>query len=152
MKNVSFKALASVTVLLSVAAAIVNLSIPSDAALTKSRTNLNTATTLTASASDTVSSAQNVTTGYSVQVHIKLTNGSTGPTVPAQCQITVAADSAGTLYVNFGGPLVANLGNSVVSSWSIPLNIGVASFKTTCGSNTGQDVTLAADYDMVTAL
>lgn len=122
------------------------------AALTKSRTSLYSSQTLTAGAGDTTSAAQNTSTAYSTQIHMKITNGGTGPSVPAQCQITVAADTAGTLYVNFGGPLVSNTGNSVVTSWSVELPISIQSFKIACGSNTTQNVTLDADYVMTTGL
>lgn len=121
-------------------------------AATKTRTSLYSAQTLTASAGDTTSATQNVSTGYGVQVDIKLTNGATGPTVAAQVQIEVAADAAGTLFTKFGGPLVGNTTNSGVSSWSVELPIGVAAFRLVSGSNTGQDVTLDADYANVTAI
>jgi len=121
-------------------------------ALTKSRTSIWNGTTLTAGAGDTTSSAQDLSAVYESQVDIKITNGATGPTVPAQCQIQVAADSGGTLYVNFGGPLVANLGNSIVTSWSIDIPIGVASLQLVAGSNTAQNVTISADISTVTGV
>ena len=121
-------------------------------ALTKANVVLHNATTLTAGAADTNSATVNATTFYATQVDIKITNGATGPTVPGQSQIQVAADGAGTLFVNFGGPLVANTGNSVVTSWSIELPLGIAAFRTVSGSNTGQNVTLDVDYSKVTAL
>lgn len=121
-------------------------------ALTKSRTSIWSAQTLTAGAGDTTSSAQNLTAVYESQVDIKITNGATGPTIPAQCQIQVAADSGGTLYVNFGGPLVSNTGNNVVTSWSIDIPIGVASLQLVAGSNTAQNVTINADISTVTAI
>ena len=121
-------------------------------ALTKSRTSIWSAQTLTAGAGNTTSSAQNLTAVYESQVDIKITNGSTGPTVPGQCQIQVAADSGGTLYVNFGGPLVSNTGNSIVTSWSVTIPIGVASLQLVAGSNTAQNVTIDADISTVTAV
>ena len=121
-------------------------------ALTKSRTSIWSAQTLTAGAGNTTSSAQNLTAVYESQVDIQITNGATGPTIPGQCQIQVATDSGGTLYVNFGGPLVANTGNSVVTSWSVTVPIGVASLKLVAGSNTVQNVTIDADISTVTAV
>lgn len=121
-------------------------------ALTKSRTSIWSSQTLTAGAGDTTSSAQNLTAVYESQVDIKITNGATGPTIPAQCQIKVAADSGGTLYVNFGGPLVSNTGNNTVTSWSIDIPIGVASLELVAGSNTAQNVTIDADISTVTAI
>lgn len=121
-------------------------------ALTKSRTSLNSATTLTAGAGNTTSSTVDNTASYGTQLDIQLTNGATGPTVPAQVQIQVAADSGGTLFVNFGGPLVGTTTNSAVSSWSVDLPIGVGAFRIVSGSNTGQNVTLDADYSRVTGI
>lgn len=119
---------------------------------TKTRTSLWAANALTAGAADETTAIQNVATGFGVQVSIKLTNGATGPTVPAQCQIETYADSAGTLAVKFGGPLVGSVTNNGVSSWSVQLPIGVAGFRLVAGSNTAQDVTIDADYANVTAI
>lgn len=121
-------------------------------ALTKSRTSLYSATTLTAGAGNTTSAAQDLTASYGTQVDIQLTNGATGPTVAAQVQVQVADDATGTLWVNFGGPLVGSTANSAVSSWSVQLPIGVGAFRVVAGSNTGQNVVLDVDYDRVTAI
>lgn len=121
-------------------------------ALTKSRVSLWSSQTLTAGAGNTTSSLSDLTGSYGTQVDISITNGSTGPTVAAQCQIQVAADSGGTLVVNYGGPLVASTSNSAVTSWSIELPIGVGSVQLVAGSNTAQNVTINADFSKVTAL
>lgn len=83
---------------------------------------------------------------------IKLTNGSTGPTVAAQVQVQVAADVSGTLFVNFGGPLVGSTANNGVSSWSVELPIGVNRLQLVAGSNTSQNVTVDADVSNVTGI
>lgn len=121
-------------------------------ALTKSRTSLYSAQTLTAGAADTTSAAQDISASYRTSVDIKLTNGATGPTVAAQVQIQVAADTGGTLWVNLGGPLVGGTSNNGVSQWSVELPDGVQAFRTVAGSNTGQNVTLDADYSRITAI
>lgn len=121
-------------------------------ALTKSRTSLNSATTLTAGAGNTTSSWVDLTGSYGTQVDIQLTNGATGPTIAAQTQIQVAADAAGTLATNFGGALVGSTANSAVTSWSVDIPIGVGAFRLVSGSNTAQNVTLDADYSRVTAI
>lgn len=107
---------------------------------------------LTAGAGNTTSSAVDLSTGYGAQVDIQLTNGATGPTVPAQVQIQVAADVAGTLFVNFGGPLVGSTTNSAVTSWSVDLPIGVNRVRLVAGSNTVQNVTVDADISNVTGV
>lgn len=121
-------------------------------AATKSRTSLASGVTLTAGAGNTTSSAVDLSAGYGAQVDIKLTNGATGPTVAAQVQIQVANDSGGTLYTNFGGPLVGSTTNSAVTQWSVQIPIGVASLQLVSGSNTAQNVTLDADISNVTAI
>lgn len=121
-------------------------------ALTKARTSLHSAITLTAGAGNTTSSTIDLTGSYGTQVDIQLTNGATGPTIAAQVQIQVAADSGGTLFTNFGGPLVGSTASSAVSSWSVDLPIGVGAVRLVSGSNTGQNVTIDADYSKVTAI
>jgi hypothetical protein len=119
---------------------------------TKSRTSIWSAQTLTAGAGNTTSSAVDLSTGYGAQLDIKLTNGSTGPTVAAQVQIQVANDTSGTLYVNYGGALVAGTANNGTYSWSIDLPIGVNRVQLVGGSNTGQNVTVDADISNVTGI
>jgi hypothetical protein len=107
---------------------------------------------MTAGAGNVTSSTIDLTGSYGTQLDIQLTNGATGPTIAAQVQIQVAADSGGTLFVNFGGALVGSTANSAVTSWSIDLPIGVGAVRLVSGSNTGQNVTLDADYSKVTAI
>jgi hypothetical protein len=121
-------------------------------AATKSRTSLHAGTTLTAGAGNTTSATVDLSAAYGAEVDIKLTNGATGPTIAAQVQVQVADDAAGTLWVNFGGPLVGPTGNAAVSSWSVEIPLGVAAVRTVSGSNTGQNVTLDADVSAVTGV
>jgi hypothetical protein len=121
-------------------------------AATKARTSIWSGQTLTAGAGNTTSSAVDLSAGYGAQVDVKLTNGATGPTVAAQVQIQVAADTGGTLWVNFGGPLVGTTANSGVSSWSVEIPIGVNRLQLVAGSNTGQAVTVDADLSNVTGI
>ncbi len=118
-------------------------------ALTKARTSL-IAGTLTASSADTSSAAIDVTDSYGSVVEVKLTNGATGPTVPAQAQITVSNDD--TTYFNWGGALIGSTANNGVVSWVVEIPIGVMYVKLVAGSNTGQNVTIASDISQVTAL
>ena len=121
-------------------------------ASTKSRTSIWSAQTLTAGAGDTTSSWVDINTGYGAQVNIVITNGATGPTVAAQCQIQVANDTSHTLITNYGGALKAGVTNSGVYYWSIDLPIGVCSVRLVAGSNTAQNVTIDADVSNVTAI
>lgn len=121
-------------------------------AVTKARTSVNSGTTMTAGAGDVTSATQDLTAAYATVVDIKLTNGATGPTVAAQVQIQIGADAAGTLMVNYGGPVVGSVANSAVRSWSVELPVAAGSFRIVSGSNTGQNVTLDCDYSRVTGL
>lgn len=121
-------------------------------ALTKSRTSLNSGTTMTAGAGNVTGSTVDITGAYETILDIKLTNGATGPTVPAQVQVQIAADAGGTLFVDYGGPFIGSTANSAVSSWSIVLPLSAGAFRLVTGSNTGQNVTLDSDYSRVTAL
>lgn len=122
------------------------------AAPTKSRTSIWSSQTLTAGGGNTTSSSVNLTTVFEANIDIKLTNGSTGPTVPAQVQPQVANDSAGTLWVNYGGALVSTSANSDIQYFSVTIPIGVAAVRLVAGSNTGQNVTVDADISTVTAI
>ena len=121
-------------------------------ATTKVRSPISAAVVMTASAANVTSTAIDLSTGYGAQLSIQVTNGATGPTVAAQVQIQTANDVAGTLFVNFGGALVASLTNLAVTNWSVDLPIGVERVRLISGSNTGQPTTLDADISQVTAI
>lgn len=124
-------------------------------AATKVRTSIWSSQTLTASSSNTNSSWIDLSAGYGAQVDIKLTNGATGPTVPAQVQIQVANDyNAGspTLITNFGGAFIGSTANSDVTYASATIPFPVAALRLVAGSNTGQNVTVDADISNVTAV
>jgi len=121
-------------------------------AATKVRTSIASGVTMTAGAGNVTSSAVDLSTGYGAQLDIQITNGATGPTIAGQVQIQVANDVAGTLFVNFGGPLVGSTANSAVTSWSVDLPIGVTRVRIVSGSNTVQNCTLDADISNVTGI
>lgn len=107
--------------------------------------------TLTASSADTTSSAEVIDAGYGAALHIKLTNGATGPTVAAQVQIETSADN--TEWYELGGPLIGNTDNNGISSWGdIPIGVGTEYVRLVAGTNTGQNVTVDADISNVTAV
>lgn len=119
---------------------------------TKARTSIWSGQTLTAGAGNTSSSVINLTGTFESQINIKLTNGATGPTVPAQVQVVVGNDATPTLATNYGGALVGSTTNSAVSYFSVTIPIGVESVQLVAGSNTGQNVTVDADISSVTAI
>ena len=106
--------------------------------------------TLTAGAGDTASADIDLQDGYGGTLHVKLTNGGTGPTVAAEVQVQMSGDD--TEYYGYGGPLTGNTDSSGVSSWTIPVPIGTQYLRLVAGSNTGQDVVVDADVTEVTAL
>ena len=120
-------------------------------AATKTLTVIHNNVTLTASAADTTSSAVNLTDGYGAVIDVKLTNGGTGPTVPAQTQIEVSED--GSNWYEFGGPLIGSTGNSAVVSYGgVEIPPSIQYVRTVSGSNTGQDVTLRVECSELSAL
>ena len=124
-------------------------------AATKSRTSIWSAQTLTAGGSNTTSTALDLSTSYGSTISIKLTNGSTGPTIAAQVQVVVASDynsGSPTLPVDFGGAFTGGVDNSGVYYASVDIPIGVESVYLVAGSNTGQNVTVDADISTVTAV
>ena len=114
------------------------------ATITKATTVHHDTITLTAGAGDTSSTIQDLTAVDNATVDLRITNGGTGPTIPAQFQIETSPDN-GTNYFDFGGPLVSLTGNSIVTEWSgIHLPPGCMYVRITAGSNTGQNVTARA--------
>jgi hypothetical protein len=125
------------------------------AAPSKTRTSIWSAQNLSAGGADVNGAWIDLSTSYGAQIDIKLTNGGTGPTIPAQVQVQVATNyNAGspTLPVNYGGALVGSVTNSVVSQFSVEIPIGVAAVRLVVGSNTGQAVTVDADISSVTGV
>jgi hypothetical protein len=120
-------------------------------ASTKSNTAIWSGQTLTAGGATTNSSVVDLTDGFGAALHIKLTNGGSGPTVAAQVQIQTSADN--TEWYNFGGAFVGSTTNSAKVSWGgVDIPIGVEYLRLRAGSNTGQNVTVDADISEVIAL
>lgn len=119
-------------------------------ASTKFVTVLDNNVTLVASAADHTSDIWTIDDGYGGELYIKITNGATGPTIAAQAQIWASPDNSN--YYKLGGVLISTLGNSIVTSWSIPIPIGIEYIKVVSGSNTGQNVTIRVEGSEVTAI
>ena len=120
-------------------------------ASTKAVTALFQAETLTASEADETSALATLDDGWGATLHVKITNGATGPTIAAKVQIQVSADNSE--WYDFGGPLVGStVSSEVVSYGGIDIPIGVEYLRLLAGSNTGQAVTVDADISEVTAL
>ena len=116
----------------------------------KTVTVLDDDVTLTAGAADHTSSVWTIDDGYGGELYVKVTNGATGPTVAAVVQIWASADNSN--WYKFGGALGSTLGNTIVSSWSISIPIGVEYIKVISGSNTVQDVVVRVEGTEITAI
>ena len=81
-------------------------------------------------------------------LYLRLTNGATGPTVPADIQIEVSTDASS--WYNFGGLLVGGTNNNQVVEWGgIELPDSTRFVRITAGNNTAQNVTLDAAIDAI---
>ena len=121
-------------------------------ASTKATTAIWSSQTLTAGAGDTTSAVLNLTDGYGGTLNIKLTNGATGPTLPAQVLIQCSEDNFTEAY-DVGDALVGLTGNSAVISWGmIVIPPGTQYLRLVAGSNTDQNVTVDADFSEVTGV
>ena len=119
-------------------------------AITKSSVVVHNNITLTAGAGNTTSADQDLTASYRQVARVRFTNGATGPTVQAQCQIQVAETSTGdytTLATVYGGVV-----NSAVSEFEVEIPDATPHMRFVSGSNTGQAVTLRAMLDTITAI
>lgn len=98
------------------------------------------------------SGVQTLDDGYGASLHIKVTNGATGPTIALSLKVQVSADNSE--WYDFVGPLQSQLGAGVVTSWGgIEIPIGVEYLKIVpVTRNTDQNVTVDADISEVTAL
>lgn len=121
----------------------------------KTRTAIWTGQSLAAGAGNTTSTWLDLSTMFEGEVNIRLTNGGTGPTVPAQVQVQIANNyNAGSpsLPTNFGGALQGTTVNSDITYFSFVIPMGVAALRLIAGSNTGQAVTVDADISAVNSI
>lgn len=119
-------------------------------ASTKVVTVLDNDVALVAAAGDHTSTVWSLLTGYGGLLHLKITNGATGPTLAAQAQVWVSPDNSN--FYKLGGALIATLGNGIITSWAISVPIGAKYAKVVSGSNTGQDVVIRAEGTEITAI
>ena len=94
--------------------------------------------------------------GYAATLNWSVTNGSTGPTGNPTVQIVSTCDwNSGTpagIQGNYGGPMAANVGNSVVTNIGgiqLPAPAGAFYLVVSCA---GQNITFSADMVVTTAV
>ncbi len=121
-------------------------------ATTKAFTAIFNGETFTAGSDHADSSVITLDDGYGASLHIKITNGGTGPTVALSLQIWVSGDNSE--FYKFGGELQSDTDNSGEYSWGgIEIPMGVEYLKIApATTNTGEDVTVDADISEVTAV
>lgn len=81
-------------------------------------------------------------------LYYKFTNGSTGPTVPAQIQINFSNDE--TNWFPAGSAIVGPTGNSASAGNRVDIPPDVQYLQVVAGSNTAQNVTLRVEAVAVT--
>jgi hypothetical protein len=87
--------------------------------------------------------------GYGMTLTVQITNGGTGPTLPANIAIAVSADN--TTFVAWASD-TAGVAASTADSFAYQLPPEIAYAKVTVGGNTAQSVTAAAQSNLITGL
>ncbi|HJU18996.1 MAG TPA: hypothetical protein VJ770_21280 [Stellaceae bacterium] len=126
-------------------------------AAAKSRTSIwsahSVATGSTQSSPDS-SAWIDLSTAYGGQLDLRITNGTSAPSVGLQVQIVVAADGSHTLPTAFGGAFIGGTTASEVDYLSVEIPIGVNSLQLQAfyASNPTNAVTVDADISVVTSV
>lgn len=117
-------------------------------AITKTARTVQTSTSVAAGGNQT-SGAFDLTTKYGGVLHLKVTNGATGPTVGCTAKVEISNDnSAWKTYRRFK----AGVANSGVYEWALDIPPGVMYLRTDFRDHTGQAVTVEATFHEVTSL
>lgn len=87
--------------------------------------------------------------GYGSTITVQITNGGTGPTIPATLTIQVSADN--TTFVVWAQD-TAGVTASTTYSFAYQLPPEIAYSRVVIGSNTAQSVTGIAQYNLISAL
>lgn len=87
--------------------------------------------------------------GYGATITAQVTNGGTGPTIPASITIQVSADN--TTFVTWAQD-TAGVAGSTTYAFAYQLPPEIAYAKVVIGGNTAQSVTGVAQYNLISAL
>lgn len=125
--------------------------------LTKTPRTLIAAATSNAAGSTTRGTAD-LRTAQGGMLTVKITNGATGPTVPATVNILIAHNAGATPTAAAAGAdwktiwsFAASTGNNVVTEQSITIDPGVMHLEVEVTGNTGQAVTCEAYLSEITS-
>ena len=126
--------------------------------LTKTPRTLIAAATSNAAGAQTRGTAD-LRTAQGGLLTIKITNGATGPTVPATVNILIAHDAGATPTAAAAGAdwktiwsFAASTGNSVITEQSITIDPGVMHLEVEVTGNTGQAVACEAYLSEITSV
>lgn len=95
------------------------------------------------------SAVVNNSVGYGATITVQVTNGGTGPTIPANITVQVSADN--TTFVIWASDTAGVVASTTYSfGYQLPPEIAYA--RVIIGSNTAQSVTGIAQYNLISAL
>jgi hypothetical protein len=101
--------------------------------------------------STTTGSWVDLTGAYTAKLLAKVTNGGTGPTVGCTVRVDLSPDNGTTVYTGAGGSFTAGLTASTAYAASFNVD-GHMYARAVFTGNTGQDVTVQADIEKLTAI
>lgn len=117
-------------------------------AVTKTSRTLQSSAT-NAAAATTTGSAVDLTTALGGTLTAKITNGATGPTLPASLFIEVSEDNSNwKLFRQY----TALLGNSIVTEFAVEVPASVMYIRSRFSGNTAQGVTVEAFLHELTSI
>lgn len=119
-------------------------------ALTKGYSVVHDDITLTAGAGDTTSATEDISSAYQATVRVRLTNGATGPTTPAQCKVQIAELDTAAKFMTIATVVGLSSANGIVEQ-EVAIPDTAIKLRTVSGSNTGQNVTERVVLEKVTA-
>lgn len=118
-------------------------------AATKTLRTIIAAATSNSAAGTTTGTAIDITTKYGGLLTIKITNGATGPTIPASAKVYTSGDNTNfKLMTTLTGDSV----NNSVNEWSVKIDAATMYVRVDITGNTGQAVTCEAFLQELTTI
>ncbi len=118
-------------------------------AATKNLRTIIAAATSNTAGSTVTGTAINLTTAYGGLITIKITNGATGPTVPASAKVYTSGDN--TNFKLFA-TLTGDSTNNSVNEWSVDISAPTMYARVDVTGNTAQTVTCEAFLQELTTV
>ena len=105
---------------------------------------------LTDGGADVTSTTMTMTTSYGGSLSMALTNGGTGPTVPARLTVEISNDNSN--WHTFAGPFNGSTTAGAAAEFVVIIPKEVLYCRVVAGGNTGQAVTALVNGAQVTAI